>query len=67
MNDVEIESLLEEAGYRFNPASGRYDAGEGEEAMDMAAEDVADLLEIPVDDLERWQLEQVPQEEQQPE
>ncbi len=59
MNDVEIESLLTEAGYRYDPLSGRYDvldAADGEE--NFPTEDVADQLEIPLDDLLRWEQEQ---------
>ncbi len=61
MQDVEIESLLEDAGYTFNPASGRYDVvalGDDDEAMDQASEEVADILEIPLEDLQRWEEEQ---------
>jgi 3-polyprenyl-4-hydroxybenzoate decarboxylase len=60
MNDVELQSLLEEAGYRYMPATGRYvvaDAAQ-EDAEDYATEDVADQLEIPVEDLLRWEQEQ---------
>jgi hypothetical protein len=63
MNDVEIESLLSEAGYRYNPASARYDTVEGDEDQgDLATEDVADQLEIPVEDLLRWEQEQTVEE-----
>ena len=61
MQDVEIESLLEEAGYQYNPVSGRYDivgAGEDDETADQGSEDIADILEIPLEDLERWEAEQ---------
>ena len=60
MNDVELESLLEEAGYRYVPATGRYviaDASE-EDAEDYITQDIADQLEIPVQDLLRWEQEQ---------
>ncbi len=60
MQDVEIESLLEEAGYRFGATTGRYavvDAGEDE--VDYPTEDVADQLGIPVEDLIRWEEGQV--------
>lgn len=59
MQDVELESLLQEAGYVFVPTTGRYqtlDAGEGD--VDYATEDIADQLEIPIDDLVRWEQEQ---------
>ena len=65
MQDVEIESLLEEAGYAFNPLSGRYDivgAGEDDETADQGSEDIADILEIPLDDLQRWEAEQLQQD-----
>lgn len=62
MQDVEIESLLEEAGYAFNTVSGRYDivnAGEDDEVADQSSEDIADILEIPLEDLQRWEQEQL--------
>ena len=58
MNDVELESLLEQAGYRYDTASGRYMAVDGEEGDDYPTEDVADQLGIPMDDLLRWEEEQ---------
>ena len=59
MNDIEIESLLEEAGYRYMPASGRYAfADTSDEDQDYPTEDVADQLNIPVEDLLRWEQEQ---------
>jgi hypothetical protein len=62
MQDVELESLIQEAGYQFDIASGRYctlDSGEGD--VDYATEDIADQLEIPIEDLARWEQEQVEQ------
>lgn len=60
MQDVEVESLLTEAGYQFMTASGRYVAADGGEGdVDYATEDIADQLEIPIDDLVRWEQEQV--------
>ena len=59
MQDVELESLLQEAGYTYVPATGRYqtaDAAAGD--VDYATEDIADQLEIPIDDLMRWEQEQ---------
>ena len=59
MQDVELESLLQDAGYVYVPATGRYqtaDATDGD--VDYASEDVADQLEIPIDDLLRWEQEQ---------
>ena len=60
MEDVEIASLLEDAGYRYMPANGRYVAvsDAGEEDEDYATEDIADQLEIPIEDLLRWEQEQ---------
>jgi hypothetical protein len=57
MQDVEINSLLEEAGYRYVPATGRYVALDdaGDEDEDFATEDIADQLEIPIEDLLRWE------------
>jgi hypothetical protein len=60
MQDVELESLLQEAGYQFDPISGRYmTADAAEQDVDYASEDVADQLEIPIEDLLRWEGEQV--------
>jgi hypothetical protein len=56
MQDVEVESLLADAGYRYAPATGRYfmiDGGEGD--LDYPTEEIADLLQIPMDDLIRWE------------
>jgi hypothetical protein len=59
MQDVELESLLQEAGYQFDVASGRYRTSDaGEQDVDYATEDVADQLEIPIEDLLRWEQEQ---------
>lgn len=59
MQDLEINSLLEEAGYRYDPTSGRYiELSESDEPLDYATEEIADQLEIPVDDLLRWESEQ---------
>jgi hypothetical protein len=62
MQDVELESLLQEAGYVYVAATGRYqtaDASAGD--VDYASEDIADQLEIPIDDLLRWEQEQAGQ------
>jgi hypothetical protein len=68
MQDVEIESLLNEAGYRFSPATGRYEAIDaGEDELDYPTEDVADQLQIPVDDLIRWEETQVAASDSAPE
>ena len=59
MQDVELESLLTEAGYVYVPASGRYQAADAVDGdVDYASEDIADQLEIPIDDLLRWEQEQ---------
>ena len=63
MQDVEIESLLQDAGYVFNPTTGRYETespdAEDDEVYDQGSEDVADILEIPLEDLQRWEAEQL--------
>ena len=62
MQDVELESLLTEAGYRFDPTSGRYMTLDSDDQdVDYASEDVADQLEIPIEDLLRWEQEQFDQ------
>lgn len=60
MQDVELESLIQEAGYQFDPTTGRYKTADAaEEDVDYATEDIADQLEIPIEDLVRWEQEQV--------
>jgi 3-polyprenyl-4-hydroxybenzoate decarboxylase len=62
MQDVELESLIQEAGYQFDPTSGRYRTlDSADEDVDYATEDIADQLEIPIEDLARWEQEQVEQ------
>lgn len=58
MQDMEIESLLEDAGYRFNIVDGVYFAGDEEDGDTHGSEDVADQLEIPMEDLLRWEEQQ---------
>lgn len=59
MQDVELESLLTEAGYVYVPATGRYQAADAADGdVDYPTEDIADQLEIPIDDLVRWEQEQ---------
>jgi hypothetical protein len=59
MDDIELESLIQEAGYQFDPATGRYIVtGADEGDVDYATEDIADQLEIPIEDLMRWETEQ---------
>jgi hypothetical protein len=57
MMDVEIQSLLEEAGYDYDPVQACYItiAGEPEEH---SSEYIADELQIPLEDLQRWEIEQ---------
>ncbi len=60
MIDEEITSLLEDAGYQFNPANGRYDVFSGATAGEEgghSTEFVADELGIPAEDLQRWEVE----------
>ena len=61
MLDEEIASLLEEAGYRFVPESARYQviAGAAAGETEHSSEFVADELEIDVEDLRRWEDEQL--------
>jgi hypothetical protein len=59
MIDEEIASLLEDAGYQFDPSTGRYRViqGAGVDETDHSSEFVADELGIPLDDLTRWEAE----------
>jgi hypothetical protein len=61
MLDEEIASLLEDAGYRFIPETARYQVmvGAGADETDHSPEFVADELGIDVDDLRRWEDEQL--------
>jgi hypothetical protein len=62
MLDQEIASLLEDAGYRFVPETARYQVVAGAanaEELDHSSEYVADELGIDVDDLRRWEDEQL--------
>lgn len=58
MNDPEIESLLAEAGYTYDLAIGRYVPTDDAESEGYNTEDMAGIMEIPVDDLLRWEEEQ---------
>ena len=62
MIDAEITSLLEEAGYQFDPATGLYRAvtGAAEGESDHSSEFISDELGIPIEDLVRWEGEQSP-------
>ena len=62
MLDVEIASLLEDAGYRFVLETARYQVVAGAasaEEVDHSSEYVADELGIDVEDLRRWEDEQL--------
>ena len=62
MIDLEIASLLEDAGYRFAPQIIRYRVVEGAataDEIDHSSDFVADELGIPLDDLLRWEDEQL--------
>jgi hypothetical protein len=61
MLDEEIASLLEDAGYRFVPESARYQiiTGATPDETEHSSEFVADELGIDVDDLRRWEDEQL--------
>ncbi len=58
MNDREIESLLTDAGYQYDLGAGLYALVDGPEAEYYDAEEISGLLEIPLDDLVRWEAEQ---------
>jgi hypothetical protein len=62
MLDEEIASLLEDAGYRFVPETARYQVIAGAasaDETDHSSEYVADELGIEVEDLRRWEDEQL--------
>lgn len=61
MLDEEIASVLEDAGYKFVPESARYQvvAGAAADETEHSSEFVADELGIDVDDLRRWEDEQL--------
>jgi hypothetical protein len=61
MLDEEIASLLEDAGYRFVPESARYQVvtGAAADEIEHSSEFVADELGIDIDDLRRWEDEQL--------
>ena len=60
MIDQEIASLLEDAGYQFDPGTGLYRAitGAAEGESDHSSEFISDELGIPLEDLVRWEGEQ---------
>jgi hypothetical protein len=65
MLDQEIASLLEDAGYRFVADTARYQVVAGAanaDELDHSSEYVADELGIDVDDLRRWEDEQLESE-----
>lgn len=62
MLDEEIASLLDDAGYRFVPQTARYQVVAGAASADEtehSSEFVADELGIDVEDLMRWEDEQL--------
>ena len=62
MLDEEIASVLEDAGYKFLPESARYQVVAGAADADEtehSSEFVADELGIDVDDLRRWEDQQL--------
>lgn len=62
MLDQEIASLLEDAGYAFVPETARYQVIAGAasaDETDHSSEFVADELGIDVEDLRRWEDEQL--------
>ena len=62
MLDEEIASLLEDAGYRFVPETARYQVIAGAasaDETDHSSEYVADELGIDVEDLRRWEDQQL--------
>ncbi|HEY7116510.1 MAG TPA: hypothetical protein VH475_07990 [Tepidisphaeraceae bacterium] len=62
MINQEIASLLEDAGYRFAPEILRYQVFQGAataDETDHSSEYVADELGIPIDDLQRWEDDQL--------
>jgi hypothetical protein len=58
MNDREIESLLNDAGYQYDLGAGLYVISDAIEPEYYDAEEVSGMLEIPLDDLFRWESEQ---------
>jgi hypothetical protein len=56
MEDVEIESLLEDAGFCYDIGAKEF-VGEDSDDQDehYTTQDIADALDIPVDDLVRWE------------
>jgi hypothetical protein len=55
MNDLEIDSLLEDAGIQYELAAGQYIALDPQDLTDYGTQDIAEELEIPLDDLMRWE------------
>jgi hypothetical protein len=58
MNDVEVQNLLEVAGYRYDAVSRQFCCDSPVEGEIHDLEEVSDELEIPLDDLIRWHEEQ---------
>jgi hypothetical protein len=61
MLDEEIASLLDDAGYRFAAETTRYQvvSGAAEGETEHSSEFVADELGIDIEDLQRWEDEQL--------
>ena len=62
MLDEEIASLLDDAGYRFVPETARYAVFAGATSADEtehSSQFVADELGIDIEDLQRWEDEQL--------
>ena len=57
MNDLEIENLLSIAGYQYDLGAGGYVQEDAEESDYFGSEEIADSLEIPLDDLLRWEAQ----------
>jgi hypothetical protein len=56
MEDVEIESLLEDAGFCYDLGAKRYTGADSDDPDEIYnTEDIADALDIPVEDLVRWE------------
>ncbi len=60
MENVEIESVLEEAGFLYDIGAHRFVSDNSEDTDECyEAQDIADALDIPLEDLARWeQLQQ---------
>jgi hypothetical protein len=58
MEDVEIESLLEDAGFCYDIGAKEFVGSDSEDEDEhYTTQDIADALDIPYDDLIRWELQ----------